>query len=102
MVYLYPAIRTLLGHSELNQPTVLGRFGNGLNNLTPGRAKIHIVKIKSMNDRIATLETVLNQKSHMLSGAINGDGFVIIQKDVKKIDAKEILSVVLFPCVNKG
>ncbi len=102
VVYLYPAIRTLLGHSELNQPTVLGRFGNGLNNLTPGRAKIHIVKIKSMNDVIATLETVLNQKSHMLSGAINGDGFVIIQKDVKKIYAKEILSVVLFPWVNKG
>ncbi|MEE9190816.1 MAG: molybdopterin molybdotransferase MoeA [Candidatus Neomarinimicrobiota bacterium] len=102
VVYLYPAIRSLLGHSESNQPIVRGRFGNGLNNLKPGRAKIHIVKINSISAGIATIETVENQKSHMLSGPVNGDGFVIIPEDVKIIETKKTFRVVLFPWFSKG
>jgi molybdopterin molybdotransferase len=102
VVYLYPAVRKLLGQSEFDQPTLTGRFEKGLKKLKPGRAKIHIVKIISINAGIATLESVVNQKSHMLSGLVNGDGFIIIPKDVKEFDANRTFNVMLFPWSRKG
>ncbi|MBA7616042.1 MAG: hypothetical protein GH143_01415 [Calditrichaeota bacterium] len=97
LVYVYPALKRLLGAPNPELRTLAGRFDQPVENLEPGRAKLLLVSITNYHHQTAQLRPGGPQQSHMLSTVTNSDGFIIVPGEKTAIGKDETFTIHLFP-----
>ena len=79
--YIAPYIAYLRG-KEYQQPYILGEFGETIRN-PQKRAQLFRVRTETSADDRTWAYPIATQASHMLSGLIDADGFVILQPETE-------------------
>ncbi len=97
LVYVYPALKRLLGAPNPELRTLAGQFDQPVENLEPGRAKLLLVSITGYHNRTAQLRPGGPQQSHMLSTVTNSDGFIIVPGEKTTIGKNDTFTVYLLP-----
>lgn len=97
LVYVYPALKRLLGAPDPELRTLAGQFDQPVENLEPGRAKLLLVSITGYHNRTAQLRPGGPQQSHMLSTVTNSDGFIIVPGEKTTIGKNDSFTVYLLP-----
>jgi len=95
--YVQPIIRRALGHPHPEARTVVARMHTAHERRKSKRAKFMLVRVVGVADGEARLRVVEKQRSHMLAGLHEGDGFVLGPVGKQHFSPSEPLEMTLFP-----
>jgi molybdopterin molybdotransferase len=95
--YVHPTVRRALGDPHPEGRTVPARMHTAHERRKSKRAKFMLVRIVGVKDGEARLRVVDKQRSHMLAGLHESDGFVLGPVGKKEFSPSEPLEMTLFP-----
>jgi len=95
--YVQPIVRRALGDPHPEARTVPARMNAPHERRKSKRTKFMLVRIVGAEDGEARLRVVDKQRSHMLAGLHESDGFVLGPVGKKHFDPSEPLEMTLFP-----
>jgi molybdopterin molybdotransferase len=95
--YVHPLIRQALGHPHPALRTAAARMQAPHERRKSKRAKFMLVRIVDVVDGEPRLRVVDKQRSHMLAGLHESDGFVLGPAGKKEFDPSDPLTMTLFP-----
>jgi len=96
LVYVYPVLQKMLGALESDLPNLKMKLSESLTGLMSDRARFLLVQIREENGA-SRLTQHPNQRSHMLSGVTESDGFVIVPPETDNLSEGSEVLVHLFP-----
>jgi len=95
--YVQPLVRHCLGHPEPEGQAVPARMETPHERRKSKRTKFMLVRIEMMKKGTAILNVVQKQRSHMLSGLHESDGFVLAPVGKNRFEPSEELEMACFP-----
>ncbi len=95
--YVHPLVRRALGHPRAEGRRVVARMDAPHERRKSKRAKFMLVRIVDVVDGEARIRVVNKQRSHMLAGLHESDGFVLGPVGKKAFSPSDALEVTLFP-----
>jgi molybdopterin molybdotransferase len=95
--YVHPTVRRALGDPHPEGRTVPARMHTAHERRKSKRAKFMLVRIVGVKDGEARMRVVDKQRSHMLAGLHESDGFVLGPVGKKEFSPSEPLEMTLFP-----
>lgn len=95
--YVQPLVRRCLGHPQPEGHTVPARMASVHERRKSKRTKFMLVRVEEVMDGTALLNVVQKQRSHMLSGLHESDGFVLAPVGKKRYEPSDALEMRLFP-----
>jgi len=95
--YVQPVVRLILGDPHPEGRTVQARMRTAYERRKSKRAKFMLVRIVDVVDGEARVQVVDKQRSHMLAGLHESDGFILGPVGKKHFAPSEPLELTLFP-----
>jgi len=97
LVYVYPAINSLAGNPDSNLASIPAFLDQSYTRRKAGRAQYLLVKIVRQDDSGYKIEPVGHQRSHMMSGVTESDGFIVIPVGTNEVPMDKKQTVYLYP-----
>ncbi|MCF7804770.1 MAG: molybdopterin molybdotransferase MoeA [Candidatus Marinimicrobia bacterium] len=97
LVYVYPVINALAGNPGSNLASVPAFLDQSYTRRKAGRAQYLLVKIVRQEESGYLIEPVGHQRSHMMSGVTESDGFIVVPVGTNEVSPEKKQTVYLFP-----